>query len=481
MALFDTTFAPYVPFGSRTLSVGAAGTDVAILQAVYDLMLKAMSPPQGPMGSPITIDGVFGAETGQAVLNIQSYFGIAATGVADDDAYFLFGQGVDVHTPYGGPVYGSRQLTEGTTGGDVTVLQNRLNCFRYSVIIGSPADGTFGPTTAQAVLAFKVAAATNGDTGFPNNSIAGFGFYDGTWLYTFAGGRDISADTNGFDVVFVQVLLQKLGFYSGRITGYDDAATMAAVTAFQTAVGLTANGIVEAPTFYHFGLRNLVDAPSPLGLAWPAPTPTPPPPVGCLNGIDDNANLAPLAACLKSQGFAFVLRYLGGPCYRAVPLTTAEARALAAAGLLIGSIYVGANTVAAFSCGTQSLAQGGVDAVQAVTLAQAVGQPTASAIYLDLQGGSNQPDVPLARLRTRLVRRGGGRRIPTRGLFVARAAQRDPQPALGRQRAALLGGALALGGRGDTGALPIHGADVCAPLAVLPGDAAMRVSERGHR
>ncbi len=274
MALFDTTFAPYYPFGSRNLSSGMRGTDVAVLQAVYDLMLKTMNPPEGPMGSPIDITGTMDASTVAAVKNIQSYFGLTADGVVGPATYFVFGEGVGSHTTYGGPVYGSRQLSEGQSGGDVTILQNRLNCFRYASMLGGPATGYFNADTSTAVLAFKRDAEANGDTGFPNNAIAGYGYYDATWIYTFAGGRALYPNRNGFDVVFVQVMMTTLGFYSGRITGYYDDATMAAVRAFQTSEGISNDGVVGPVTFYHIGLNNLVAAPGPFGIAWPAiPTP----------------------------------------------------------------------------------------------------------------------------------------------------------------------------------------------------------------
>lgn len=270
MALFDSTFAPYVPFGSRNLSLGDTGTDVAIVQAVYDLMLKTMNPPQGPMGSPVAISGRFDAATVAAVKNMQSYFGVVTDGIVGPVTYFLFGQGVGPNTTYGGPVYGSRQVVPGDSGGDVTILQNRLNCFRYAGIIGRPATGSFDSATANAVLAFKRDAEANGDAGFPDNAIAGFGFYDATWLYTFAGGRAIETGRNGFDVVFVQVVLKNLGYYPGNITGYYDSATLAAVKAFQTAQGIRADGVVGPTTFYHLGLQNNVAAPNPLAVAWPA-------------------------------------------------------------------------------------------------------------------------------------------------------------------------------------------------------------------
>jgi peptidoglycan hydrolase-like protein with peptidoglycan-binding domain len=269
MALFEDTFAPYVRFGGRNLSSGAVGTDVAVLQAVYDLMLTAMNPPLGPMGSPIAIDGRFGSNTAQAVRNIESYFGLAVDGVVGPDTFFVFGQGIGSHTTYGGPVYGSRELQSGMSGGDVTILQNRLNLFRYQSLIGHPGNGTFDNATAAAVLAFKHDAASHGDTGFPDNSIAGNGFYDATWIYTFAGGRAIQSGRNGFDVVFLQTLLKNLGYYAGRITGYYDSATIAAVRAFQTAEHISADGVVDTATFYHLGLHNQNAAPAPLGIAWP--------------------------------------------------------------------------------------------------------------------------------------------------------------------------------------------------------------------
>jgi peptidoglycan hydrolase-like protein with peptidoglycan-binding domain len=287
MALFDEVFGPYVPFGSRVLRLTdppLRGTDVAVLQAVYDVMLAAMQPPEGPMGPLIAIGGVYDRVTARAVRDVQAYFGLRPDGVAGPETYFVFGQGVARHVTYGGPRYGSRQLQSGAFGGDVTVLQNRLNTFRYASTLGHPADGSFGAATAAAVLAFKADAAANGDTGFPSNGIVGFGFYDASWIYTFAGGRGLFTGRNGFDVAFVQVLLKNLGFYHGAVTGYYDAATRAAVAAFQTASGIAADGVVGQQTFYQLGLKNAVPAPEPLGVAWPIPVILSPEPSLTVNG-----------------------------------------------------------------------------------------------------------------------------------------------------------------------------------------------------
>lgn len=274
MALFEQTFPPYVPFGGRTLAGGEVGTDVAVLQLVFDQMLQVMNPPQGPIGPPVAVSGVYDAATVQAVRNIQAYFGIAADGIAGPATYFLYGQGVGRNVTYGGPAYGSRDLASGATGGDVTVLQNRLNLFRYSLQLGGPADGIYGPRTASAVTEFQTDANANGDFGVPTSGSVAAATLDASWIYTYAGGRGIFTGRNGFDVVFVQRLLQRLGFYAGPRHGYYDAATAAAVVAFQAAAGIATDGVIGQATYHALGQHNLVSAPLP----FPVPTiPAPPP------------------------------------------------------------------------------------------------------------------------------------------------------------------------------------------------------------
>jgi len=268
MALFESTFPPYVPFGSRSLTLTSPqqrGTDVAVFQAVYDLMLRTMNPASGPIGSPVTIDGIFGPNSRQAAISIQTYFGLTADGVVGPNTFFLFGQG----NTYGGPPFGSRTLQQGMSGGDVTVLQNRLNLYRYASILGGPATGSFNSRTSGAAFAFKQDAIANGQTGLTANGVVGDGTFDALWLYTGAGGRGILSGRNGFDVVFLQVLLGRLGYYAGRFTGFYDAATIAAVRAFQAARGIAVDGEVGPVTFHQLGILNPLSAPQPLGLAWP--------------------------------------------------------------------------------------------------------------------------------------------------------------------------------------------------------------------
>lgn len=267
MARFEDTFPPYHPFGSRLLGLRSpqlTGTDVAVLQAVYNMMLQAMHPAQGPMGDAVELDGIFGPKTTHAVINIQSYFALPTDGIAGQDTYFVYGHGTGRHTGYGGPAFGSRALAPGASGGDVRVLQNRLSCFRYAKSLAAPSDGLFGPRTSAALEEFKADAALYGQEGLLHNPRVGQGAFDGLWIYSFAGGRTMEAGRNGFDVVFLQRFLKNHGLYTGSIDGYYGTATRSAVKDFQAASGISPDGAAGAQTFFQIGLHNDAPAPRPL-------------------------------------------------------------------------------------------------------------------------------------------------------------------------------------------------------------------------
>ena len=115
------------------------------------------------------------------------------------------------------------------------------------------------------------------------------------------------------------------------------------------------------------------------------------PSVSCVNGADSAADLGSVATCLKSHGYDFVARYLGGPCFAGTPLTKTEIQQLSAAGLLIASIYSGANATTLVNCGVQDLTQGQSDGDSAVALAKAVDQPAGTSIYLNLEANQIHP------------------------------------------------------------------------------------------
>ncbi len=264
MARFEDLFAPYFPFGSRNLKLSAVprkGTDVAVLQSIFNVMRDTM---EVDLGAPIAIDGIYGSATAGAVRRVQSYFGLSVDGIAGPQTYFAFGQGVKGNVTYGGPTFGNRTLSQGMTGGDVKVLQNRLNCFRYSVLLGGAADGIFGSRTAGAVQAFQADAVANGDTGLAADGVVGPATFDALWIYTYAGGRGLFSGRNGFDVVFVQVILRALAYYTGKLDGIYGPKTIMAVKDFQDSEHIAVDGVAGPQTFYRIGLRNQNPAPKPL-------------------------------------------------------------------------------------------------------------------------------------------------------------------------------------------------------------------------
>ncbi len=255
---------PEIPFGSRRLfrqSPPLTGTDVKVLQRIYDTMLALMNPPQGSLGQPITIDGIYGEETAEAVANVQAYFGLPQSEAVGPDTFALFGQ---VAGEFGGPAFGSRPLGPGTVGGDVTVLQNRLNTYRYARILGHPGDGMFDTATQSATAAFGADNVVFRKWEIRFDGLVDGSAFDILWTQTFAGGRLLGLGINGFDTVFLQVVLQNTGFYAGRIDGYFGNLTREAVRALQAASSLAPSGVAGPETYQAIGLSNPVFWTSPL-------------------------------------------------------------------------------------------------------------------------------------------------------------------------------------------------------------------------
>ncbi len=111
------------------LSLGQSGTDVAIFQAGSHLNKGVVCRA---LGAPVGLDGDFNIATQQAVQGKRSYFGLTVYGIVGTQTLFVFEREVGPNTIYGDPVFGSRELSLGMTGGDVTILQNRINGFRYA-------------------------------------------------------------------------------------------------------------------------------------------------------------------------------------------------------------------------------------------------------------------------------------------------------------------------------------------------------------
>ena len=174
-------------------------------------------------------------------------------------------------------------LQQGSIGDAVTALQEALTELGY--MNPGQADGQYGAATAAAVRAFQT---RNGypATGAADANLQAF-LYSGsplnskgvkTKVMTLApvDGVTIYKGSKGKLVGTLQSRLRELGYYTGANTLVNDTETAAAIRRFQSANGLTADGIAGPQTQNLLFSANALPAnatPTPE----PTPTPTPAP------------------------------------------------------------------------------------------------------------------------------------------------------------------------------------------------------------
>lgn len=253
MAQFEGNL-PYHAWGSRYLTLehpNQAGPDVKVFQTLFNLFLRHSAPPEGPMGTAIADDGIFGPITSRAVKQWQSYFGLSSDGTIGSITGATLGQ---YDPAYGGPRFGSRAISQtGESGGDVYVLQNRLDCYRYGRYFGS-ADGVYSTGLAEGVQQFQQDMNHLGiDRGVPENGAVEYETFDALWAYTYVGGRGLWSGRNGIDSLWVQRFLKNQGDYSGPLDGYFGQGTEAGVKAFQRSQGIMSDGVVGPVTMKRIG------------------------------------------------------------------------------------------------------------------------------------------------------------------------------------------------------------------------------------
>ncbi len=230
---------PIIDFGARFLRLVTPqqrGTDVKILQ--FKLKVCDIFDP-GP------IDGIFGPRTDAAVHAFQGYYGLEIDGIVGPDTFWCLGEAIG---PYlgGAPRFGSRVLHEGMDGGDVLILQDRLNISGETGV--GPASGYFDERTAAAVREFQARydLVPSGIVG-PHTV---FHLKLRTWL----GGRNLSIRTKGTDVRQLQRWLNSI---AGRPVlvedGFFGRATRRQVQRFQESVGIRPDGIVGPVTLAALG------------------------------------------------------------------------------------------------------------------------------------------------------------------------------------------------------------------------------------
>ena len=258
-----------VATSGTTLKSGSSGTAVKQLQQ----RLKELGYYTG------SVDGSYGAGTASAVKDFQAANNLTADGVAgtktQEKVYSYYAvakkdtgsSGSSSVKPTKKPSTGSSSssgsstttttnsytngkttiyLKLGSSGEQVKILQNRLIVLGY---MSGTADGDFAETTEAAVVAFQ-----------KRNSIYADGVAGPTTLtklYSTSAKKassvvanlgSLKLGMNGSGVRALQQRLKDLGYYAGSVDGDYGAGTQQAVTAFQTANGLTADGVAGKAT-----------------------------------------------------------------------------------------------------------------------------------------------------------------------------------------------------------------------------------------
>ncbi len=244
------------------LARGNRGDTVAQLQRL--LITLGQEPAGGA-------DGIFGPGTEAALRNVQSAFGLSATGVVDADtaARLLTGNGTAAPAapeapaespapeaePAAAPAASDSPLVGlkyGDWGRNVTTLQEQLIASGRELRGG--ADGLFGLVTMNAIKDFQTAKGLE-VTGRVNEATA-------QALASTAADKSAAAASNPYSqlvglrpgalggaVEALQQRLLDLGVQvRGGVDGIFGPATANSLKAFQTQRGLNADGVVDAAT-----------------------------------------------------------------------------------------------------------------------------------------------------------------------------------------------------------------------------------------
>ncbi|MCL1964242.1 MAG: peptidoglycan-binding protein, partial [Firmicutes bacterium] len=255
------------------LRMGMRGVEVYDLQA----FLLALG---FDIGKP---DGIFGETTKEAVREFQWEYGLPADGVVGKDTYdrmeYALAGGVPAGAPTGAyapqatvglqasavpPAVITRTLKNGVTGGDVLLLNQRLETLGYV----SYATNTYN-TAAVKAFQQRNGLVADGIAGSKTQSVLFSG-----WAIAAPGiplpaaspaagpsapvNRVLRAGMTGSDVLAVNQRLEQLGYISAAASVYMESA----VTAFQARNGLPADGVIGAATLNRLYSSSAVGMPS---------------------------------------------------------------------------------------------------------------------------------------------------------------------------------------------------------------------------
>jgi peptidoglycan hydrolase-like protein with peptidoglycan-binding domain len=286
------------------LGQGATGTDVVALQKA--LLAAGVTVPGGA-------DGVFGPATKSALTAYQSRSGLSTTGEVDEPTAQALGL---ITAPPAPAATAAGALVVGAQGDAVKQLQTQLMAF--GVFVPGGADGVFGPATKTAVSNFqrwnglpvtgdvdaatasKLALGAKPAPATPAPAAAPAATTGDAYVGMKLGAR-------GEKVKVLQRALIAAGIsVRGGADGVFGPLTQAALTTYQAANGLAANGVVDAAVVTKLALTGAAPA-----APAPAPAPTPPPAGSAYAGLKVGSN-GPLVKDLQRALMNTGLELRGG-------------------------------------------------------------------------------------------------------------------------------------------------------------------------
>ncbi|WP_207751547.1 peptidoglycan-binding protein [Gemmiger formicilis] len=256
-------------YPGTALRRGSTGTAVRILQRQLDRIAKDYPA----FGKP-TVNGTFDAETESSVKAFQKYFSLTADGVVGRSTWYkisyiyvsvkelaqLTSEGESMDATVTGGTWPGVVLRRGDTGTYVELVQFWLSTLAEfdTDIPDLTVDGNFGAGTERSVKAFQTKAGLTAD------GVVGQATWDALYLAwvdvqsdmggTAYPGTALRTGSKGNEVRLVQFWLRVAAdnystLQTVTVDGNFGSGTAAAVKAFQSLFGLTADGVVGRATW----------------------------------------------------------------------------------------------------------------------------------------------------------------------------------------------------------------------------------------
>ena len=248
-------------WGGTVLRTGSTGSAVEQLQ----FWLNTLAQYESSIPS-LTVDGVYGTGTANAVRAFQRKYGLTVDGVVGQTTWSsLYDQFRSIQSDNGTPnAYPGTALREGASGQNVRLVQFWLKIARtvYSSLSNVTVDGKFGSATTAAVRRFQTYF------GLTSDGVVGRTTWNKLYeVYNDIANKLLSSSLRPGEYPGVlrtgssSTAVRELQFYLYLMSAYESsipaigidgqfgASTEAAVRAYQRFAGLTVDGIVGRTTW----------------------------------------------------------------------------------------------------------------------------------------------------------------------------------------------------------------------------------------